>query len=505
MHPADPIRIREIWPPGTVIKGDYAIEKKLGGGGFGTVYLARHKFLGTIHVIKRLHEQYACDEEYVRKFVNEGRAVRRLKGCPYICEVEHMTQSEDGHLILVMEHVAGGDLQGLMETRALRVEEVVSFGRQIALGLDAAHQAGLVHRDIKPQNVMVSHDSTGKMVLKLIDFGIAADHNSSAQTSMMRGGSLGYAAPEQWMRAGKDLDGRTDIYALGATMYRMLCGRMPIETGGDIAPWLFRVSQGPPDPPRSIRADCPAWLSDLIVAMLAYAPEQRPASAAVVARMLEGTPAAAATVLYPSAPSAPVVPTVVEKPSSKTGVWIAAGVAAMALTIGGTWYAMQPKPSPPPETASAPIEQKPAATPPATVPVQKQPEAKKKSDPPASAKPDVKQEAVKPREPEPEPPKPPPVNHAALGDAARQVNNRKDIFLQIPRPGVYLQVSATDRPGAYQFASAYRESGLNADVTPSSSPSLYRVIIGPLPDTDAISDAKAKLRKLGVEGILRRY
>jgi serine/threonine protein kinase len=95
MHPGDePLKLREIWPAGTVIKGDYVIEKRLGGGGFGTVYLARHRFLGTTHVIKRLHEQFASDAEYVRKFINEGRAVRRLKACPNIVEVEHMTQSE---------------------------------------------------------------------------------------------------------------------------------------------------------------------------------------------------------------------------------------------------------------------------------------------------------------------------------------------------------------------------------------------------------------------------
>ena len=88
-----------------MIKGDYVIDKKLGSGGFGAVYLAKHRFLGSIHVIKRLHEQYASDPEYLHKFMNEGRAVRRLKGCPYVVEVEHMTQSEDGHLILVMEHV----------------------------------------------------------------------------------------------------------------------------------------------------------------------------------------------------------------------------------------------------------------------------------------------------------------------------------------------------------------------------------------------------------------
>src|SRR5882724_13262677 len=120
MHPADePIELREIWPSGTLIKGDFVIDKRLGGGGFGTVYLARNRFLGTINVIKRLHEHYASDQEFVRKFVNEGRAMRRLRGCPHIVEIEQVTQTEDRHLILVMEHVPGGDLAELMESRQL--------------------------------------------------------------------------------------------------------------------------------------------------------------------------------------------------------------------------------------------------------------------------------------------------------------------------------------------------------------------------------------------------
>ena len=285
MNPVESFRVREIWPAGTVIKGDYAIQTKIGSGGFGTVYLAQHRFLGTMHVIKRLHEQFASDPEYVRKFVNEARAVRRLKDCPNVVEVEHMTQSEDGHLILVMEHITGGDLGGLMDARPLRVDEVVEFARQIATGLQAAHASGLVHRDIKPQNVMVSLNSTGKLVLKLIDFGIAADHLSQQQTSVMRGGSIGYAAPEQWVKAGKEIDGRADLYSLGASMYRMLCGRMPYDTT-DFGDWLERVRQGPPEAPMQLRAGIPRDLSDLILEMLAYSPDGRPADASVLIQRL---------------------------------------------------------------------------------------------------------------------------------------------------------------------------------------------------------------------------
>src|SRR5262249_37121168 len=155
---------------------------------------------------------------------------------------EHMTQSEDGHLLLVMEHVSGGDLAALMMARTLSIPEVIEAGRQVAIALLAAHQAGLIHRDIKPQNILVTRDSTGKPLFKLIDFGIAADQTSEQQTSVMRGGSIGFAAPEQWVKAGKELDGRCDLYALGATLYRMLTGRMPYSDVHDIGGWIQRVN-----------------------------------------------------------------------------------------------------------------------------------------------------------------------------------------------------------------------------------------------------------------------
>jgi serine/threonine protein kinase len=185
-----------------------------------------------------------------------------------------------------MEHIGGGDLDGLLHSRTLTVPEVVEYSRQIAVALQAAHQAKLIHRDIKPQNVLVSQDSSGNPLLKLIDFGIAADHLGTQHTSMMRGGSVGFAAPEQWVYSGKDLDGRSDLYALGATMYRMLTGKMPYPEVFDIGGWIERVKQGPPPAPSELRADVPGPLSALILEMLAKRPEDRPADSSVVAARL---------------------------------------------------------------------------------------------------------------------------------------------------------------------------------------------------------------------------
>ena len=372
MHPpAEPFRLREIWPPGTIIKGDYEIKTKLGGGGFGTVYLAQHRFLGTTHVIKRLHEQYASDPDYVRKFVTEARAVSRLKACPNVVEVQHMTQSEDGHLILVMEYIAGGDLAGLMAARQLRVDEVLEYSRQIAFGLDAAHTAGLVHRDVKPQNVMLSQDSTGRTVLKLIDFGIVADHLSTQQTSVMRGGSIGFAAPEQWVRAGKELDGRTDLYSLGATMYRMLCGRMPYESN-DIGDWIDKVKKGPPVSPSQVRKDVPKELSSLVLDLLSLRPERRPANAATVIQRLDELRLSTVTL-----PALALSETRLSNAPRKTWpIWTGAACLAVALSAGA-WFTFGSKESPPePANQGRPAttvkKTEPVAPPPKPVVIPKQ-------------------------------------------------------------------------------------------------------------------------------------
>ena len=282
MQPA--FQPREIWPPGTVIKSDYVIEKKLGSGGFGTVYIATHRFLGSKHVIKRLHEQYASDESYSRKFILEGQAIRRLKSCPYIVEIEHMTQSEDGHLILVMEYLPDGDLEKLMSHGSLTVGAAVRLAMQIAVGLKAAHAIGIIHRDIKPQNVMLA-PSDGEVIPKLIDFGIAADTEGVRTTSIYRGGSPGYAAPEQWMLSGKDLDGRCDIYPLGVTLYQMLAGRMPFEVQS-LEEWIDKAKAGPPPAPSTFRREIPAELDQLVLEMLAFNRDYRPHDAQTVINRL---------------------------------------------------------------------------------------------------------------------------------------------------------------------------------------------------------------------------
>ena len=286
----NPFEAREIWPAGTVVDRKYIIDATLGRGSFGTAYRCHHRVLARTYVIKRLHSQFAEDANYVQKFIQEARAIERLRGCPQIVEIYDMTQTEDGKLILVMENMVGGDLEALIQrTGRFPVEDAVSYGLQIAQGLAAAHAAGLVHRDVKPENVLLGADPRDA---KLTDFGIVADRDVASPTSVLRGGSIGYAAPEQWHMAGKYLDGRADLYSLGVSMFRMLTGQMPFGEL-DIGEWIGQVGASAAPLLRTLRPDAPESLERLIAELLATDRDKRPGSAGVVIDRLKAIGTAA--------------------------------------------------------------------------------------------------------------------------------------------------------------------------------------------------------------------
>ena len=299
----NPFEARDIWPPGTVIDRKYVIDATLGRGSFGTAYRCHHRVLARTYVIKRLHSQFAEDENYVQKFIQEARAIERLRGCPQIVEIYDMTQTEDGHLILVMENMVGGDLEALIRrVGKFNIEDAVWYALKIAEGLAAAHAAGLVHRDVKPENVLLGENPREA---KLTDFGIVADRDVASPTSILRGGSIGYAAPEQWHLAGKYLDGRADLYALGVTLYRMLVGEMPFGEV-EIGQWIERVRTTRATPLRTLRPDVPEPLERLTEELLSTDRDQRPASAVVVIERLKA-------MSLPNLP-APARPVTLEEP-----------------------------------------------------------------------------------------------------------------------------------------------------------------------------------------------
>ncbi|HEY3740997.1 MAG TPA: protein kinase [Bryobacteraceae bacterium] len=280
----NPFEAHEIWPPGTVVDRKYIVRSTLGRGGFGTVYLVNHRVLDQHYVIKRLHSQFAENKQFIDRFVKEAQAVAKLKGCPQVVEVFDMTQTEDSQLILVMEYMPGGDLAGLIERHGrINVWDALSYARQIGWALRAAHTAGLVHRDVKPSNVLLGVDPK---IAKLTDFGIVTERDSARTTSIVRSGSEGFSAPEQWELAGKYMDGRTDLYALGVTMYLMLSGDMPYPQR-DLHDWLTAVRTGPPPSLRGLGVQIPEELDALVIQLLETERSKRPADANAVITRIE--------------------------------------------------------------------------------------------------------------------------------------------------------------------------------------------------------------------------
>jgi eukaryotic-like serine/threonine-protein kinase len=213
--------------PGMSIRNTYRIVRKLGQGGFGAVYLAEQTLMDELRAVKFLSGQWSRDEAFTARFRREVRTLRQVRH-PNVIDCGDLERAEDDSLFFSMEFVDGPDLRDFMcdVERPLDVAEALELTRGIAKGLGAAHAKGMVHRDIKPENILLARDQRG-IVPKIADFGIVATKESST-THTRAGGSLltmAYAAPEQWRGVpSAELDGRTDLYALGGVLFEMLTG-----------------------------------------------------------------------------------------------------------------------------------------------------------------------------------------------------------------------------------------------------------------------------------------
>jgi len=250
--------------------GRYRLEKELGRGGMGVVYQAFDTILERDVALKELARHFGEDSELARRFRQEARLLARLSH-PNIVQVYDLVE-EEGRLWIAMELVTGGTLADAMEQRGgtLPWPEVAALGQQIASGLAFAHENGVIHRDVKPINILLTPSEPP--AAKLTDFGLAKHAESTAHTQVgTLLGSARYLSPEQ--AAGQPTDARSDVYSLGITLYEMLCGRTPFV--GEVAAVLAQhLTQAPP-PLTDFRDGVPESISGLISTMLEKSPENR--------------------------------------------------------------------------------------------------------------------------------------------------------------------------------------------------------------------------------------
>ncbi len=316
--------------------GAYRLVCLLGEGGMGNIYVARHTALNRHVAIKVLRRELASKKEAVARFFQEANTINRLHHPNIVESIDLVEDVVDG-AYCVLELLRGPDLKRRLAQGEIPTASVLSIGAQIADALAAVHALGIVHRDLKPENLIVMKGDQ----VKLIDFGVAQIGQE--------GGALGtaaYMAPEQ--AAGKAVDGRADVYALGVLLFEMITGRHPFPSETD-AEYLVRHAEETPPRPGNVAPRCPPALEACILRCLAKDPEDRYPDAASVAKVLRAI-----------------------DPSSRTsrGVAgkVAAGIVIVAAASAGAFYVATHRPvdkasSRPPVAAPVVAEAKPAPPP----------------------------------------------------------------------------------------------------------------------------------------------
>src|SRR5262249_2839186 len=266
-----------------VLADRYELQDPIGRGGMATIYRAIDLRMGRTVAVKILREVYSTDPKFVTRFQREAKAASALQH-PNIVQVYDYGQS-DGNYFIVMEYIEGTDLRRYLRSRGtLPVDRAVMIAHEIALGLGAAHRRQIVHRDVKPQNILVGRDGS----IKLTDFGIASvykDINDERLTTTgMTLGTVQYYAPEQ--AQGEIVNPAADVYALGIVMYEMLTGRTPFDGDTPVAVAMQHI-QDIPTPPSQCNPNIPPALEGIIMRCLEKIPEMRYRDGNSLARAIE--------------------------------------------------------------------------------------------------------------------------------------------------------------------------------------------------------------------------
>jgi len=355
------------------IDGKYRIVERLGMGGMGEVYKVEHTYLGTTRVVKVIRPQIADSNEAHDRFLREARLATRVQH-PNVATLHDFSGLPDGSHYMVWEFIEGENIAQVMRKRGtFPVRQALRLAAQAARGLDAIHRAGIIHRDISPENLMVTNGSE----VKIIDLGVAKSEeidNAVTKTGMFVG-KLRYASPEHLgvLEDGQKIDGRADIYSLGVVLYEMLTGRPPFEATSPhqyLMHHSSRESQVIPMP--VLPPSMPASLQAVLARALDRNRNKRYASAADFANALEeversmsDTEADATIRLTPAPAPMPAAQTVIERPSRAPIVVI----ALLAIAFAGVLAALLMKPKSQPPIVPEPVTTTTVAPAPAPAPV----------------------------------------------------------------------------------------------------------------------------------------
>ncbi len=288
--------VQGAWAEGTLVRGKYRILNKVGQGGMGAVYKALHVAFDEIRALKVISPELAKDQLFVRRFRQEAILTRKLQH-EHAVRVEDLDEDEERRPFIVMEFVEGPSLKTLIRDKGpLAIDRILRVGQQICSALEAAHEAGMIHRDIKPDNVVLVPLPLGGESVKVLDFGIAKlREGKSVEGGLTLTGTgvvIGtpqYMSPEQAMgKRGDQLDGRSDLYSLGVVMYEMLTGVLPFQAETTMEMILHHL-QTPPPPPRELKPDLqiPEPVAQLIMRTLEKKREGRPANASELGKEID--------------------------------------------------------------------------------------------------------------------------------------------------------------------------------------------------------------------------
>jgi len=280
---------------GHVLDGKYTLISKLGEGGMGSVYLAEQATMGREVAIKVLRREFSQNRMAIKRFLREARAASKLAH-PNTITVYDFGQSNDGLLYLVMEKLTGRPLADILDSDgALPVTRAIHILSQICDSLAEAHKNGITHRDLKPENIFIEEKVGNEDFVKVLDFGIAKMQGDETTTQATAAGMIcgtpAYMSPEQAM--GKEIDGRSDIYALGVLLYEMLTNEKPFEGDTPMEVMLKHINEPSPDIYQRTQIQVPQGVQDTIDKLLAKKPEGRPNDCQIAKKMLivgMGTP-----------------------------------------------------------------------------------------------------------------------------------------------------------------------------------------------------------------------